>query len=222
MIGALKGVVEAVGGDWLVIDVGGVGYEVSVSASARRRFGKVGEPAKLVIFTDVKETSISLFGFADSLEKQVFLLLRKVKGVGSKTALSIVSFLSAEEILSSIGRGDVTALRGVPGVGAKTAERLILELREAVGELAAEPRDTFPELGADHPRSVKAPLAAPSGAEADVILALERLGFPGERARQVVTTTIQKISNGKSGSGSPAAPKLEAGELLRLALANIQ
>lgn len=229
MIGALSGTVASISGDQLIIDVNGVGYEVSATRDVFRRFGKVGESARIVIYTDVKENSILLYGFGTSLEKQVFLLLRRVKGIGSKIALATISTLGAEEVLSGIGRGDISAFRRVSGVGGKTAERVIVELREAVAEFITE-NGALTESGArpiiSRGRSqtaVSSLQEPPRGVEADVILALERLGFPGERARQVVTLTIEKLGGDDGANGRGNSVEIaDSGELLRLALANIQ
>lgn len=223
MIGALSGTVAEISGDTIILDVGGVGYEAAVTSEVLRRFGRVGEPARLVIYTDVKENSILLYGFSSALEKQVFLLLRRVKGIGSKIALATISTLGAEEVLSGIGRGDISAFRRVSGVGGKTAERVIVELREAVAEfmVGEEPAPSSVRISG---RSVSPAAASlPSrGIESDVILALERLGFPGERARQVVTLTVERLEGGSGVRDKGPGPITDSGELLRLALANIQ
>lgn len=223
MIGALSGTIDLVGDDSLLIDVSGVGYEVFVSNRTLAQLGESGEKTKLLIYTDVKENSIQLYGFQTSLEKQVFLLLRKVKGIGAKIALSTLSTLSAEEVLVSIGREDVSGLRKVPGVGAKTAERVIVELREAVKELG---------MTVEHsPRGRVQTVSDPSislssknlgGAADDVVLALERLGFGSERAKEVVSLTVERLADSKGLSTQNALKGMESGDLLRMALSNIQ
>ena len=209
MIGALNGTVIERRGETVVLDVSGVGYEVTASAAALQSIGKDGR-LRLTVYTDVKETSISLYGFAGGLEKEVFLLLRKVKGIGSKIALAIVSSIGAEGVLRAIGQNDMSRLRQIPGIGGKTAERIVVELRENVSKFAQEAAEESITGGVAPP-----PAGLAAGAEADVVLALEKLGFPLERARLVVTSTLKKHA------AEVPALKADPGELLRLSLGNI-
>lgn len=134
MIGSLRGVVESVSGDRVAIDVNGVGYEVRCSTAALTKFIP-GEKVRVVIHTDVREDAIVLYGFVDQLEKQVFLLLTQVQGVGAKSAADMIAQIDKRDLLRTIGSGDVQALTALKGVGKKTAERIVLELRERVAEL---------------------------------------------------------------------------------------
>ena len=172
MIGAIRGKILAERGATVVVDVNGVGYELTITDSARGKIPENGGEVAFVVFTDVRENAIQLFGFADSQEKEIFLLLRKVKGIGSKVALAIISYLPPIEVLSAIGHSDTKALIEVPGVGKKLAERMIVELREYVGELA---RETETPLSRQVERSLITP-GAPASLESDVMLALEKLG----------------------------------------------
>ena len=217
MIGAIRGRVLAERGATVVVDVNGVGYELTITDRARglipgeRESGQQGAEVSFVVFTDVRENAIQLFGFADSLEKEIFLLLRKVKGIGGKVALSIVSALPPVEILSAIGHGDTRELTRVPGVGKKLAERMIVELREYVGELA---RDNDSGLS----RKIQiSPVerTAPGGQESDVVLALEKLGFSTEHARDIVRRTVKQCQE-----KDPAALS-SAETLLRYSLTNL-
>jgi Holliday junction DNA helicase RuvA len=210
MIGALRGKVIERNADRLIVDVSGVGYEVTVTAAVLQQLEGTEPEVRLVIFTDVKETSISLFGFVNGLEKEVFLLLKKVKGVGSKIALSVLSAIGAEGVLNSIGRNDISRFKTVSGIGGKTAERIIVELRENVQSFVQEISVPL-EI-----EKLPAPLAGKfSRVEQDVILALEKLGFPGERARQVVGAAVRDFGD------VPEAGNAGSGELLRRALANL-
>lgn len=224
MIGSLRGQVIHQGSETIILEVQGVGYELTVTGSiwARAPFN---EPLSLFVHTDVKENSISLYGFAELLEREVFLLLKKVKGIGSRTALAIISTIGPEGVLLGIGQQDVSALKRVSGVGNKTAERIIVELREQVAELLKDVVST-PGRGQERggkvivgnfasggqPASRVITKSLPVGVEGDVVMALEKLGFPGERARQVVTLALTE-----------AEPSLaeDAGELLRLALGRL-
>ena len=228
MIGSLRGQVIHQGSDTIILDVHGVGYELTVTGSiwARAPFK---EPLTMFVHTDVRENSISLFGFADLLEREVFLLLKKVKGIGSRTALAIISSIGPEGVLTGIGQQDVSALKRVSGVGNKTAERIIVELREQVAELIRDVVSTGGRAQAGGGKVIVGNFAAgpqaivprgpqravPSGVEGDVVLALEKLGFPGERARQVVTQAMKDAE-----TGDPALID-DAGELLRLALGRL-
>ncbi|MCB0345821.1 MAG: Holliday junction branch migration protein RuvA [Bdellovibrionales bacterium] len=215
MIGALNGKVAAIGADSMILDVGGVGYEVAPSARVRTMITRSGQELSISIYTDVRENAIALYGFAEASERELFLLLKKVKGVGAKLALAIVSQLEPEVLLSAIGAGDISALKGVSGVGKKTAERLIVELREKVSEMAREIGASIPTGPAKLETTMPGVTAGAPSVAGDVVLALEKLGFPGERARSVVASTIKSQADAQ-----PAAMK-DAGELLKLALANL-
>lgn len=207
MIGSLYGKITTKSGETLIIDVGGVGYEVTVSSSVSALFPVSEKPVRLVIFTDVKENSISLYGFQDALEKEVFLLLRKVKGIGSKLALGILSATGPETLLQAIAQNDVTRLKKVPGIGSKTAERVIVELRETVTELTGGVlTQTLVAAAGTEGRGGFA------GVEGDVILALEKLGFPPDRAQLMLKKTLEK------NAAELERLKADPGELLRLSL----
>ncbi|MDZ4785890.1 MAG: Holliday junction branch migration protein RuvA [bacterium] len=137
MISLLHGIVVDIVSNNITIDVNGVGYSVLCSRNCLESL-KAGEKSKIVIYTDVREDNISLFGFKDKLERQVFLLLKTVKGVGSKTGIEMLSQLDKLDLLRAIGSGDAARLQSLKGIGRKTAERIVLELREKVGEFALE------------------------------------------------------------------------------------
>ncbi|MDD2943225.1 MAG: Holliday junction branch migration protein RuvA [bacterium] len=216
MIGYLRGRVQRISGDSVLLDVGGVGYEVLVSARALEHLSGLKQEVGIVIHTDVRETAILLYGFLDYLEREVFLLLKKVKGIGSKLAMTVLSHIGPEALLLSIGRGDVKALCQVPGIGKKTAERVIVELREGVVESASEVSSLLLSGPADSTgmssRSDAVEASANFGSRAadDASLALEKLGFSKSQSDKAVTEVMQ------------LAPSLnDAGEFLRLALARI-
>ncbi len=151
MIAVLRGTyVDIVAGE-AVVDVNGVGYAVRVPATFTADRGSV---VKLYIDTVVREDSITLFGFGDPSEKMVFRKLYSVSGVGPKTALGIISFFSVQELVRVISSKDVSLLSKVPGIGKKTAERIIIELRDKLGTVtsgdtvsfAGEERSTYDEL----------------------------------------------------------------------------
>jgi Holliday junction DNA helicase RuvA len=193
------------------VDVGGVGYEVTVSGAVLLSLGQAGEDIRLVVATDVKENAITLFGFQDYAEREVFHLLKKVKGIGSKIALGILSALDSESLLLSIGRGDVSALSRVPGVGKKTAERIVVELREQVAELARSLPGEPLALQVETIRTANFPGGLPASA-GDAMLALEKLGFAPDRARRAVVSALELEA---------AKTPNDAGEILRHALTHL-
>jgi Holliday junction DNA helicase RuvA len=139
MIGALRGTVWRKLDSAALIDCGGVGYLVTMSAHALQRLGPSGSAAELEVHTHVREDALVLFGFVDTYEKDVFELLLSVSGIGPKMAINVLSGLPAEALVHAIARDDLAVLTKIPGVGKKTAERLLVELRAAVKKLGAVP-----------------------------------------------------------------------------------
>ena len=131
MIAFLKGIVEKKDIDKVALDVNGVGYEVNMPAGDVERL-VLGSNVKIHIYTDIKEGYIGLFGFLDEEALSVFEKLKKVSGIGSKTALGVLSHLSPSEVCVSIANEDSTLLSKIPGIGAKTAARIILELKDKI------------------------------------------------------------------------------------------
>ena len=214
MIGALSGKVESIVGSELLLDVHGVYYEVLVSANVATA-ALAGAELKLLVYTDVRENAIVLYGFSSPLEKQAFLLCKKVKGIGSKIALGMISSLGAEGLLLAVGQSDHQALQTIPGVGKKTAERIIVELREQVAsfavELSSETAALVPRDGAVYSRkSATGHLDDLSTVSGDAVLALEKLGVSADKARRAV----EHVAGGCSHVSN-------AGELLKLALAHL-
>jgi Holliday junction DNA helicase RuvA len=125
----------------VVIDVGGVGYEALIPLSTFARLPDEGKTVALRIHTHVREDALQLFGFATELERAAFVLLLHASRVGPKLAQTVLSGIEASALVRAIERGDVATLRSVPGVGAKLAERIIVELRDRVAELADASRD---------------------------------------------------------------------------------
>ena len=175
MIGSLKGRTVETSLETAIVDVGGVGYEVNCSTGTLAAL-ELGEEARLWVHTHVREDAISLFGFATPVEKRLFLSLLKVTGVGPKLALKILSAASLDQLLDMIETGNVKALSGLPKVGKKTAEQLVLSLR---GKLV-----TLDE--AAKPSSPPKPARGFSGPRADVASALLNLGFRPQDVERVV------------------------------------
>ena len=135
MIGKLKGVVDEIGEDELILDVGGVGYVVAASARTLRALPAVGEAATLFIETQAREDSLRLYGFLNSAERDWFRLLQSVQGVGAKLALAILGTLSSEALATAIARQDKATMARAPGVGPKLAALALMEV--PVAEYAA-------------------------------------------------------------------------------------
>ncbi len=182
MIAKLSGLVDAIGDDWAVIDVGGVGYLVYCSARTLRDLPGRGETTRLFIETHVREDHIHLYGFADPAEREWYRLLQSVQGVGGRVALAILSALSTEDLAHTIAAGDKTPLTRATGVGAKLAQRVVAELKDKVAEVALGPA----AAGAPAP-------AAADGNAADAVSALVNLGYGRIEAFGAVSAAAREI-----------------------------
>jgi Holliday junction DNA helicase RuvA len=165
MIGRLTGVIAEKSPPQVLVDVGGVGYEVDVPMSTFYNLPHLGERTSLLTHFVVREDAQQLFGFLTHEERSTFRQLVRISGVGPRTALAILSGLSVAELAAAVSHQESGRLVKVPGIGKKTAERLLLELK---GKLA-------PELG-------PAAVAAPGGAQADILQALMALGYSEREA----------------------------------------
>lgn len=130
MIGFLRGMIVEKNPEYVLLDVNGVGYEIEVPATTLYQLPSISHEAFLSIYTHVREDAIRLFGFANSFEKKIFLDLISVTGVGPKAALALLGTVNGYELCEIISAGQIGKLTAIPGIGAKTAERLILELKE--------------------------------------------------------------------------------------------
>ena len=182
MIGHLRGTVLEKRPNEVVIETGGVGYEVQIPISTYTALPNQGAAASLRIYTHVREDTIALFGFATGEEKQLFEQLISVSGIGPKLAITVLSGLAAPDLIAAIRNGDVAQLVRIPGVGKKTAERIVLELKDKV--VAAE--------GAG--KGTAAPEAIPtfSALERDVLSALLNLGCTRPVAEEAVRKAKQR------------------------------
>ncbi len=183
MIASLCGKIQYREPGRVVIETGGVGYEVFVPLSTYHKLPQVGEFARLEIRQVVREDSVALYGFSSLGEKRAFELLMQVQQVGPKLALAILSAFSAEELASAIGREDVGLLDAVPGVGAKVAERIVRELRDKTEIL----------LGAS-PNARSASDGKPTLLE-DAVSALVNLGYKPQEARRAVEKAAPRSSS---------------------------
>jgi len=166
----------------VVIDVGGVGYEALIPLSTFSRLPDEGKTVALRIYTHVREDALLLFGFATALERAAFALLLHASRVGPKLAQTILSGIDADVLVRALERGDVDTLRSVPGVGAKLAERMIVELRDRVAELVEIEREP-----AAHTRPSPPP---DEGRRSELISALVNLQTPRPKAERVAAEVV--------------------------------
>ena len=181
MIAKLTGLVDSVGEDWAVIDVGGVGYLVHCSAQTLRRLPAPGETARLFVDTHVREDHIHLYGFVDSLERDWCRLLQAVQGVGGRLALAILSALPMDDMVHAIAAQDAMPLTHANGVGAKLAKRIVLELKDKAA--------TAP-LGAAAGAGVS---SAADGNTSDAVSALVNLGYGRVQAFGAVAAAAREL-----------------------------
>jgi holliday junction DNA helicase RuvA len=154
MIALVSGTVAVRRGDHVVIDTGGVGYRLAVSAETLRHVPAVGKEVLLHTHMVVREDALQLYGFATEEERELFLMLIAVQSVGPKVALAVLSGGPPRELLKAVAAGDTARLQAAPGVGKRTAERIIVELREKVGAAVPVPVVAILDgaAGADDPR----------------------------------------------------------------------
>ena len=152
MIALISGEVAVRRGDHVVVSCGGVGYRLAVSAETLRHVPRVGEPATLFTHLIVRDDALLLYGFATEQERDLFLLLLGVQSVGPKMALAVLSGGPPRELLSAVASGDTARLQAVPGIGKRTAERIVVELREKVGPATSD--DPIVITRTDDPRAL--------------------------------------------------------------------
>jgi holliday junction DNA helicase RuvA len=204
MIACLRGILLRKLPETLIVDVGGVGYEVFFSQSGHGRLPGEGEVVFLHVQTVVREDAFMLYGFLENDEKEMFQLLDRVSGIGPKVAANILSGISPADMARAILHDDLARLTRLPGVGRKTAERLCLELKDRVRFLP----DSAPLTAS----SAAPPLrGGEEGVLADALSALGNLGYPPARAREAVEAVRKELS-------AEAFAALRIEELLRQAL----
>jgi Holliday junction DNA helicase RuvA len=172
VIGLLRGALVDKRPNQVLLDVGGVGYQVQIPLSTFYEIGELHDEVTLLVHTHVREDALSLYGFRTAREKHFFELLLSASGVGPSLALKILSGMSVEELVPAIKQGDLAQLVRIPGVGRKTAERIVVELRD---KLAATQIPGVPEKP-----------ASKTGTEADVVSALLNLGYDRRAAEQAI------------------------------------
>ena len=205
MIGKLKGVIDEIGEDHVVLDVHGVGYVAHCSARTLGRLGSAGEAAVLFIETYVREDQFRLFGFLTALEREWFRLLQSVQGVGSKVALAVLSTLTPGELANAIALQDKTAVSRAPGVGPKVAVRIVTELRNKAPAFAGE-------AGASIGLKQEIGEGVASAPVTDAVSALTNLGYSRDQAANAVAAALK---NGGEGADSARLIRLGLKELSR-------
>lgn len=169
----------------VIIDVGGVGYEVTIPLSTFYELGEAGGDVSLKIHTHVREDVLQLFGFWTAREKEIFLKLIGVSGVGPKLANTMLSGMPAAELIRAITENDLARLTSIPGVGRKTAERVVVELRDKLASVALEAREAE--------RAASRELAAgDAGVRDDTVAALIALGYPKAIAERAVSFALRE------------------------------
>jgi Holliday junction DNA helicase RuvA len=197
MIAQLTGALATKAVDHIVLDVHDVGYRVFIPLSTYYDLPEINAAVSLFIHTYVREDTFQLFGFLTVDERDLFETLLRVTKVGPKLALAMLSGMSAGDLQRAVIEGDVPRLSAVPGVGRKTAERIVLELRE---KLAKGKPDTMSDFGLrEHGQQ----------AVADAVTALQNLGYP----RAVAERTIRQVMRGEDLKGTPALKDLIRGAL---------
>jgi len=176
MIGFLRGRIIRKQTDLLILDVQGVGYMAGIPLSTFLRIGEVGEAVELYVHTHVTDNSMSLYGFAGEDEKDTFLKLISISGIGPKIALNILSGIEVSDLEEAIRAGDVARISLVPGIGKKTAMRIALELQEKLTT-----KD-------------KLPTGSPSQEKEDLISALMNMGFKRREVEKVVENTLRELT----------------------------
>ncbi|MCA1590696.1 MAG: Holliday junction branch migration protein RuvA [Acidobacteria bacterium] len=139
MIAFLKGILIEKQANSVIVETGGVGYEVTIPLSTFYELGNVGSEVGLRIYTYVREDTLQLFGFKTARERDIYLKLISVQGVGAKSGITMLSGMSADEIVQAVCTENLAKLTAIPGVGRKTAERLVIELRDKFADLAGRP-----------------------------------------------------------------------------------
>ena len=186
MIAYLSGKLLEKQANTVIVDVGGVGYEVTIPLSTFYELGEVGSDVQLRIFTHVREDALQLFGFKTERERLLYLKLISVQGIGAKSGITMLSGMNADEIIVAIRTDNLARLTSIPGVGKKTAERLVIELRDKLNDLtsAASQQQLTSVSGGINATSVDAVYD-------DALSALTNLGYQRNAAEKALKQAVQ-------------------------------
>jgi holliday junction DNA helicase RuvA len=199
MIGRLKGVIDGYGEEFVIVDVGGVGYMVHCSARTLQALPGDGEPVVLSIETHVREDQIRLFGFVSDVEREWFRLLQTVQGVGTKVALSVLGTLKPADLANAVAMRDKATIARAPGVGPKVAERIVTELKDkAPAYVSIDPAVVRLSGAVDERRAPQRVL--------DAISALVNLGYGQPQAAAAIAAAGRS-----AGEGADAANLIRHG-----------
>lgn len=185
MIAHLNGILLSKQATSVIIDVGGVGYEVTIPVSTFYELPNITEPVQLRIYTHVREDALQLYGFKTSRERELFLRLISVSGIGPKLGITLLSGMSADEMIASIKGNNIAKLTLIPGVGRKTAERLVVELREKVGSLSSAAVEEESGIAAAFPTELSA-----DSVRTDALSALLNLGYQRTAAEKAIDNSL--------------------------------
>ena len=187
MIAHLSGTLLSKQATTAIVDVGGVGYELAIPLSTFYELGEAGSPVQLRVYTHVSQDAIRLYGFKTARERELFLQLISVNGVGPGLAIKLLSGMNADEMIASIRTNNLVRLLAIPGVGRKTAERLVVDLRDKIAALSS------PALEEEF--AAKAAAGSPASPDAmrdDAISALANLGYQRAAAEKAVKNAIDE------------------------------
>ncbi|HEU5239070.1 MAG TPA: Holliday junction branch migration protein RuvA [Pyrinomonadaceae bacterium] len=185
MIAHLNGTLLSKQATSVIIDVAGVGYEVTIPLSTFYELADAGSPVQLRIYTHVREDTLQLYGFKTARERELFVRIISVSGIGPKLGITLLSGMSADEMIASIRTNNLARLTLIPGIGRKTAERLVVELREKVAAMSSAELEE--ELGAH--AEVKAEPTEDS-VRADALSALLNLGYQRSSAEKAIDSAL--------------------------------
>ncbi|HEU4838138.1 MAG TPA: Holliday junction branch migration protein RuvA [Micavibrio sp.] len=205
MIGKLSGIIDGFGSDYILLDVGGVGYLVYCSPRTLQQSGQAGDPASFLIDTHVREDAINLYGFKDAFEQQWFRLLTSVQGVGAKVGMAILGACPPERLGFAIASGDKAAVQAADGVGPKLALRIVTELKDKAAKMDLSASLPARETKATGKQDVG---KAPVSIDQDAVSALVNLGYAKSDAFQAVLQAKGKADNDNA----------DLSEIIRLAL----
>jgi Holliday junction DNA helicase RuvA len=187
MIAHLSGTLLSKQATSVILDVGGVGYEVSIPLSTFYELEELGSKVQLRIYTHVREDSLQLYGFKTARERELFMRVISVSGIGPKLGITLLSGMSADEMIASIRTNNLARLTLIPGVGRKTAERLVIELRDKIAALSS--LELEDKLGAKPERSAT---ATEDVVHSDALSALVNLGYQRSSAEKAITSALSE------------------------------
>jgi Holliday junction DNA helicase RuvA len=187
MIAHLSGTLLSKHATSVILDVGGVGYEVNIPLSTFYDLGDIGATVQLRIYTHVREDALQLFGFRTARERELFLRIISVSGIGPKLGITLMSGMSADEMIESIRTNNLARLTLIPGIGRKTAERLVIELREKMAALATGAVDDDGQKVQTGP-----PPTTEDGVRSDALSALLNLGYQRGAAEKAIDTVMHE------------------------------